>query len=146
MRGVVREVACSKACITFGACHGDWTAWNMAIVGRRALVWDWERYERDVPLGFDELHFTFMPMLQSDDPGAAGLDLIRLAPRILQRVGVDPEDAKEICVLYLLDIGIRYLADRQSEAGARGGDVTRWLAPVLSAVGGRHIKVVRHDG
>lgn len=28
--------------LKFGAAHGDWTPWNMAISGDRLTVWDWE--------------------------------------------------------------------------------------------------------
>ena len=43
--------------LAFGAWHGDWTPWNMASTDRGLLVWDWERFTRDVPLGFDALHY-----------------------------------------------------------------------------------------
>lgn len=44
--------------LSWGAWHGDWTPWNMAVDGQRVLLWDWERFETDVPAGLDELHYA----------------------------------------------------------------------------------------
>ena len=43
--------------LAFGSWHGDWTPWNMAFSGGRVLVWDWERFESGVPMGYDALHY-----------------------------------------------------------------------------------------
>lgn len=44
--------------LTWGAWHGDWTPWNMAMAGPRVLLWDWERFETGVPTGLDRLHYA----------------------------------------------------------------------------------------
>ena len=36
-----------------------------------------------------------------------------------------------VAMLYLVEIGTRYLRDRQADAGARLGRVDAWLLPVL---------------
>ncbi|WP_431711831.1 hypothetical protein [Glutamicibacter uratoxydans] len=41
-----------------GASHGDWTAWNMAVHRSKLQVWDWERFSRGLPVGFDALHYA----------------------------------------------------------------------------------------
>jgi hypothetical protein len=40
------------------AWHGDWTPWNMSWGRDRITLWDWERFERDVPAGLDALHYA----------------------------------------------------------------------------------------
>ncbi|TQK73057.1 hypothetical protein FBY23_4881 [Nocardioides sp. SLBN-35] len=44
--------------LSWGAWHGDWTPWNMAIAGDAVLLWDWERFETGVPMGLDPLHYV----------------------------------------------------------------------------------------
>ena len=36
--------AAATTSMAFGSWHGDWTPWNMTMLGGRALVWDWERF------------------------------------------------------------------------------------------------------
>lgn len=43
---------------TAGAWHGDWTPWNMARSGSLVHLWDWERFETDVPIGLDRCHYS----------------------------------------------------------------------------------------
>ena len=44
-------------CSAFGAWHGDWNGGNSAaLADGRVLVWDWERFDADVPVGYDALH------------------------------------------------------------------------------------------
>ena len=43
------------AVLSYGSWHGDWTPWNMAITHTGLLVWDWERLDHGVPVGFDAL-------------------------------------------------------------------------------------------
>lgn len=38
------------------ASHGDFVPWNVLSGEPRPAVWDWERFEHDVPIGFDRLH------------------------------------------------------------------------------------------
>lgn len=127
--------AAAEGVARFGSWHGDWTPWNMAVRHGRALVWDWERYGRDVPLGFDALHYAFMLALRSKGGSTdAGLALLRSCSEILRPFGVRGPEAKRIALFYMLDLAIRYLADRQAETGVSGDDVTQWLKPVLSVV------------
>jgi hypothetical protein len=41
------------------AWHGDFVPWNLLSGETTAAVWDWERYDQQVPIGFDRLHFAF---------------------------------------------------------------------------------------
>jgi hypothetical protein len=124
----------------FGTWHGDWTAWNMATKGDRALVWDWERYDTDVPVGFDALHYAFMPALKTSNGRArAAVDLIINARRTLQPFGICRTDVGRVSFSYILDLATRYLADGQAETGVSGGRVAEWLEPALVAVRTRGI-------
>ena len=45
--------------LTYGAWHGDWAPWNLAVEGGRLWVIDWEHARRGVPVGLDAVHFRF---------------------------------------------------------------------------------------
>jgi Phosphotransferase enzyme family len=119
--------------LSFGAWHGDWTAWNMASTADGLLVWDWERFDPGVPAGFDYLHYR----LQSDvvrhrrPPREAADDCVRNAPGWLAPFGVAGAEAHLVAILYLAELSARYLADRQAEAGARLGQPGTWLIPAI---------------
>jgi hypothetical protein len=120
--------------LVLGSWHGDWTPWNMASTSGGLLLWDWERFTRGVPLGFDALHYK----LQSDvvpghrEPRAAAAGCIQDAPRSLAPFGLSASDARITGILYLADLAIRYLADRQAEAGAKLGAPGAWLIPAIT--------------
>jgi hypothetical protein len=72
-------------------------------------VWDWERFDPEVPVGFDGLHYA----AQSVRP--EGRDLARQqstfrqdAPEILAGFDVPPTVSQMTLVLYLLEMGVRY--------------------------------------
>lgn len=135
LTGALRLLADTAQSVRFGTWHGDWTVWNMAVRHGRALVWDWERYEPDVPVGFDALHFAFMSALKAKSgPSAAGVELIARSADILRPFEVLAEDAPKIALSYILDLATRYVSDRQADTGVSGGDVTQWLDPVLSLI------------
>jgi hypothetical protein len=147
LRQAVAGLANSESRLAFGTWHGDWTSWNMAVRDNRALVWDWERYEKDVPVGFDALHFAFMPALKASSGSEhAALELVAGAAQTLRPFAVSEEEAGRIAFTYILDLATRYLADRQGDTGVRGGVVAQWLEPVLDAVhnGGILEMVDRH--
>lgn len=119
--------------ITFGAWHGDWTPWNMASTADGILVWDWERFTRGVPLGFDALHYRLQAEVGPGhrEPTAAASACAREAPALLAPFGVGAGEAHVTALLYLADLATRYLSDRQAEAGARLGAPGSWLIPAL---------------
>lgn len=133
MHDVATRLRQAESILAFGAWHGDWTAWNMAIRENHALVWDWERFEGEVPFGFDALHYAFMPALKAaHKQEIAGLNLIQQAAAVLRPFDIPAEEAYRVAVAYLLDLACRYLCDRQSETGVLGGEVRTWLEPVLA--------------
>lgn len=119
--------------LTFGAWHGDWSPWNMASTRAGLLVWDWERFACGVPLGFDALHYW----LQTEvgplhrDPLAAANDCLDHAAGLLASFGINAAQARLTAALYLADMAIRYLVDRQAQAGAPLGAPGTWLIPAL---------------
>ncbi|MEV4638155.1 hypothetical protein AB0J80_12470 [Actinoplanes sp. NPDC049548] len=118
--------------LRYGAWHGDWAPWNMANLADALLVWDWERFAKGVPVGFDAVHHDLQRRIQSSGDAAAAVEAtVRRAGELLQPFGVAPEARELTALLYLVDLAVRYLTDRQAEAGARLGVLGTWLLPVL---------------
>ncbi|MEV0645190.1 phosphotransferase [Phytomonospora sp. NPDC050363] len=125
--------------LSFGAWHGDWTPWNMAMLAETVLVWDWERFCLDAPLGFDALHYRLQHdiVIARRDPAAAVDHCVNKAESLLapffpaHPAPAPPRLARLTALLYLIDLATRYLTDRQAEAGARLGALGTWLLPVL---------------
>jgi len=137
LRQALSELAerAGSAALSFGACHGDWTPWNMANTRDGLLVWDWERFAVGPPVGFDALHYWLQARAAGRglDPRQAARDCVTQAPRLLDPLGVVPAEAQLTVLLYLADLAVRYLSDRQEQAGARLGAPRRWLLPALTA-------------
>lgn len=125
--------------LEFGAWHGDWAPWNMATLRDDLLLWDWERFGYDVPLGFDALHYPLQAQIRGRqaDPQAAARRAVAHAPRWLAPFGVAAHHARLTALLYLADLAVRYLIDRQHETGARLGMASAWLVPALAHEAGR---------
>ncbi|MEV6598019.1 hypothetical protein AB0M36_14225 [Actinoplanes sp. NPDC051346] len=128
------EMLAAHANVTlrYGAWHGDWAPWNMANLADALLVWDWERFAKGVPVGFDAIHHELQRRIQSSGDAAGAVEAtVRRAGELLQPFGVAPEARELTALLYLVDLAARYLTDRQAEAGARLGVLGTWLLPVL---------------
>lgn len=138
VRTMVREVLdrgiAADLEVEMGSWHGDLSAWNMAVTGDRAMVWDWERYREGVPVGFDALHHDFTPLLKRKDrerPDSA-IALRSGAAHTLAGFGMDDATAAQVALLYLVEIASRYAVDGQARTGVAGGDVRAWLAPMVA--------------
>lgn len=119
--------------LALGSWHGDWTPWNTAAVGSTLMVWDWERFESGVPVGFDAVHLALQTDLVNrlEDPRSSAHRCLATAAGVLAPFGLTPRQADVTAMTYLVELATRYLGDRQSEAGARLGDVGAWLLPAL---------------
>lgn len=119
--------------LPFAAWHGDLTPWNMATLRDTVLVWDWERYETGVPLGFDLVHHHVQQHLLAPgaDVGALVAQLPRRTSAALGSVGLDQREATTCAALYLVDIAARYVHDRQDEVGT----MAAVLPALLDAIG-----------
>ena len=124
--------------LVMGSWHGDWTPWNMASTRGGLLVWDWERFTEGVPLGFDALHYSCRvtwfrgARTRGPPPRAAS----RTRP-VARPVRARRQEARLTGILYLADLATRYLADRQSQAGAQLGAAGTWLIPSITDQVGR---------
>jgi hypothetical protein len=127
----------------YGAWHGDWAPWNMANLADALLVWDWERFAQHVPVGFDAIHHELQRRIQASTDATAAVEMtVRKAGELLQPFAVAPEVRELTALLYLVDLAVRYLTDRQAEAGARLGVLGTWLLPVLI----RRVEELRKSG
>jgi hypothetical protein len=130
---VLTELAAENAELEFGAWHGDLSPWNMAVDGEHVLVWDWERFAEGVPVGYDALHYAFLPRIK--DPRSpqelAGVELLDRAGAVLEGVGVSQAQAPTVAMLYLVEVASRFAEDGQASTGILGGDVEQWLVPAL---------------
>ena len=129
------ESVAGTATLSFGSWHGDWTPWNMASTAQGLLVWDWERFTTPAPAGFDALHCWLQAEVVANrrEPAGAANACVQRAPALLEPFGVARQEARLTALLYLADLSVRYLADRQEQAGAVLGAPRRWLLPALKA-------------
>jgi hypothetical protein len=112
-----------------GPSHGDWAPQNLAsAAGGRVLAWDWERFDVRRPLGYDALHFRFRQLLgTSTQPG---VKVLTQAQELVGRWQGSSGHHRGVAALVLLDLAVRYVADRQGEVGGAGGDLG-WLPGAL---------------
>lgn len=127
------DAAAGHRPLSLGGAHGDCTPWNMACLPDRILLWDWERFRRGVPIGLDLLHHVLQHALvtRGQDPAAAAHRLVDHAARLLAPLGQDRRTSLVTATLYFADLSLRYLADRQVDAGAVLGDPRSYLLPAL---------------
>jgi hypothetical protein len=96
--------------VSLGGWHGDWGRWNMGMGDGILQLWDWERYDPEVPIGFDAVHFA----AQSVRPGERGERrqeglFLRSASDSLAELGVPSTQHDLTLRLYLLEIAVRYV-------------------------------------
>ncbi|MCW2612495.1 MAG: hypothetical protein QOC93_4158 [Actinomycetota bacterium] len=133
LAGALAAAVTTAVTLPTGCWHGDWNAGNLATLADRVLIWDWERFDSGVPLGYDALHLdlqTAITVRRVPADEAAASTVVRAA-ELLAPFGVPVEAAPVVAALYLVELGTRYLADGQAEAGARLGRLGEWLLPVL---------------
>jgi hypothetical protein len=117
------ETAAGTAEVDMGAGHGDWSPWNMWQTPRGLLVWDWERFAPDVPLGSDLVHYRLQELL-----------VIKGAPpMVAARAALDAAPRRLVGVLHLLALAVRYDKDNQVGAGDAVRPNDEWLLPVIDA-------------
>lgn len=96
----------------FGRWHGDWAPWNMGRHDARVQVWDWERSQAGVPLGFDVVHFALQREFRQRAGAAQAADvLLRIAQQTLSRWYKRPDELEATVLLYLVEILQRYILD-----------------------------------
>lgn len=123
--------------VAFGSWHGDWAPWNLTVSDGRVRAWDWEKFQDDVPIGFDTIHYSVhgMSALTQRTPLQAMHLTLDHAARLLDPHGIDSRSALVVFWLYLLELATRYLEDGEGEAGTTAmSRLADWLEPVLEAV------------
>lgn len=105
--------------LEFGAWHGDWAPWNMARLDDGLVVWDWEHGGRDVPFGFDPLHFQFQLAFIADQLPLhdALARTSELATPSLEALGLSPDRIAATVRLHLLEVFLRYQEAMLAGAG-----------------------------
>jgi hypothetical protein len=114
--------------VAFGAWHGDWTPWNMAWHDGLVQLWDWERFDPDVPAGLDLLHYR----LQTGAGYGTWPD-----PAILAPLGQEGRIAAITTELYVLELTRRYLLAAQGDLGEPLRPQAAALLDLLHANAGR---------
>ena len=96
--------------LELGGWHGDWGHWNMNLSRGVLQVWDWERHERHVPLGFDELHFAAQAV-RPEGRDARNQERVFLdsVDTLLAALDVPGGQRSVTLLLYLAEMTARYL-------------------------------------
>lgn len=97
--------------VELGSWHGDWGGWNMGLDDSGVLqLWDWERFDTQVPLGFDALHFAVQGLRPGRRDAAADEEmLVASVPDVLTQLGVPQHQQGLTLRLYLLEMAARYV-------------------------------------
>jgi hypothetical protein len=112
LQAAVREVEETHHAdpVCFGGWHGDWGRWNMGMGGGALKLWDWERYDQQVPIGFDGLHFDAQSVRPGDrDEHRQEKAFLRSVSATLAELGVPVSQHDLTLRLYLLEIAVRYV-------------------------------------
>jgi hypothetical protein len=101
--------------LALGCWHGDWSPWNMTWDGPRVMLWDWEHFAEDVPVGFDPVHYLAQRLRQTVGAGPAE-ERIWLAQSadVLARLNLTETQRAVLLTAYLLEVNLRFVLDRQS--------------------------------
>jgi hypothetical protein len=95
--------------LPFGRWHGDLVPWNVARRGTELHVWDWAYSAPAVPLGFDALHFSYLPTVVLDGTtpdDASALAAVNVAP-VLADLGLDAAQRATVVALHRLEQDLR---------------------------------------
>lgn len=120
--------------VSLGGWHGDWGPWNMGTgMGDGILqLWDWERYDPEVPIGFDGLHFAAQGVRPGErDERRQNESFLRSSPQTLAELGVAPGQRDVTLRLYLLEIAARYVEALTHGATPALRRRTSWVLSLL---------------
>jgi hypothetical protein len=121
----LRDALDASAECSFGAWHGDFGPWNAAWGAHDLEVWDWERFDADVPAGLDAAHWRAQ-LDVGTDPSASWRAMLRDVEEVLVAAGAH-SDAPVVAVCYVLTIWSRYRRDAAVSATAALRDRVGWL-------------------
>ncbi|MBG6217306.1 hypothetical protein IWX75_001761 [Arthrobacter sp. CAN_A6] len=126
--------------LPFAASHGDFGPWNMALTSDRPMIWDWERFSPDRPLGTDAIHYLAHGVLRGigDLEGARRIlenDCDDAVVELLRTVGRQVPDRRirvAIITAYLFDITARFTLDSRTPGGTAVRGLARWHQDLLA--------------
>lgn len=132
------ESAFGSITLPLGSWHGDFGPWNMTESDGHLLVWDWEHFEPDVPLGFDAVHHQVQSdVLTGSSPQSAFVRALQSAPGLLAPFGMRKLNNDHVVVrLYALDIATRYLTDGEPELDGTTLGRLDWFEPTWRLIRG----------
>ena len=106
--GRLRDAIDTDTELSLGAWHGDFGPWNAAGNSEKVEVWDWERFEADVPIGFDGAHWRVqIEFKKGTDPVDAWVAMKADVAEVVRCAGVQT-DVPVTCACYVLAIWRRY--------------------------------------
>ncbi|HET6560903.1 MAG TPA: hypothetical protein VFG72_03440 [Marmoricola sp.] len=118
--------------LELGAWHGDWGHWNMALTSEAVQLWDWERFDADVPVGFDGVHFQAQVVRPTaSDRSEQESQFLERVPGELLSCGVPPGRHRLVLALYLLEVGVRYATDLNHPTGEHVRRRCEWAVELL---------------
>jgi Phosphotransferase enzyme family len=117
--------------LEYGFCHGDFVPWNLARLGERLYVWDWESSAPDAPLGFDAVHYHFQVAFvgRGLPLGEATALAARSARPVLRELGVPTAHCGLVAVLHLVELFLRH-----EEARSAAGVADERFYPAVTGV------------
>lgn len=123
--------------LQLGPWHGDWTQWNMAWDGDRVMLWDWEHFAEDVPVGFDHVHYLAQQLRVTRGTDRAAEQAWResAAELLGGAVGLREDQQELVIVAYLLEANLRFVLDRQATPD-RGRSRQGWGLEMLEREAG----------
>ena len=108
-----------------GRWHGDWTRWNMGYSRDQMLLWDFERSEVGVPVGFDAVHHVLSAKVDCDADPHVILKQISAVQKGEQRFADLSVPCEALVWSWLLTLAVR--ARRDADAVPSEWSLTRAL-------------------
>ncbi|WP_155838635.1 hypothetical protein [Arthrobacter castelli] len=129
--------------LPFGSWHGDFGPWNLNVRDGIPMIWDWERYQTDVPLGIDAVHYSAHKTLrQTNDMTRARQVLTDNAydalNNTLSLTGWSTAEPRRTFILeaiisgYLLMIATRFAVDGVATGNRPVQELGDWYQRVLA--------------
>jgi hypothetical protein len=127
----LRDALDPTADALFGAWHGDFGPWNAAWGPDALEVWDWERFDADVPAGMDAAHWRAQ-LDVGTDPAEAWSAMRRDVDEVL-RATQQPSQSAVVAGCYVLAVWARYRHDAAGHATPALRARVDWLRRVVEA-------------
>lgn len=106
-----------RVTLEVGLWHGDWVPWNMATTDEGLQLWDWEHFTECVPVGWDLVHYLSqrLRIRSGVKRRLEGRWLAESYWSLSRHMGLGRQEISALIISYLIEINIRYLADRTHE-------------------------------